>query len=142
MEVNAVRVINRDPDHDPSAQVFYSDAVEANGMLFVSGCVPYDDNDELVGAGDPELQVAQTLDNLGKTLSASGYEFSDLVKLNIYLTDIRDVPATLAPRRERFGASTRPATTLVEVSALLAPGVRVEIEAIAVKQNSNTPSQA
>ena len=126
-----MKTFNRDAD--PGEHVYYSDAVEANGMLFVSGCVPYDENDRLIGPGDPELQFAATLDNLERTLNLAGYELSDLVKLNIYLTDIRDIPAMREPRRLRFGDRVRPATTLVEVSGLLAPGVFVEADAIAVR---------
>jgi 2-iminobutanoate/2-iminopropanoate deaminase len=108
----------------------YSDGVRIANLLFVSGCVPLDQDGELVGNGDFAAQARQTFENLGHVLRAGGSDFAHVVKLTIFLTDIDDRPHMTPARREFFG-ETRPASTLVEVSALAVPGMKVEVEAVA-----------
>jgi 2-iminobutanoate/2-iminopropanoate deaminase len=108
----------------------YSDGVRIGNLLFVSGCVPLDQTGELVGEGDFAAQVRRTLENLGHVLRAGGSDFAHVVKLTIYLTDIAD-RAHMTPARREFFGETRPASTLVEVSALALPGIKVEVEAVA-----------
>ena len=67
-------------------------------------------------------------------LAAGGCGFEDVVKVTIFLTDIDDRPRINPLRQEMFG-STRPASTLVEVTNLAAPGAKVEIECIALVPN-------
>jgi len=107
----------------------YTDAVEANGLLFVSGCVAVDADGRLVD-GDVVAQTRQVFANIASILEAAGAGFADVVKVTVYLLDIDDRPRINAVRREAFGAA-RPASTLVEVSRLAVPGARVEIDAIA-----------
>jgi reactive intermediate/imine deaminase len=109
----------------------YADAVEANGFLFVSGCVPLDAKGRLVGGDDVSEQARAALANLGHVLRSAGAGFGDVVKLLIFLTDIADRPAMTPVRREFFG-ETRPASTLIAVSALALEGMRVEFDATAV----------
>ena len=108
----------------------YTDAVQANGLLFVSGCVPVDATGELVGGGDVVAQARQVFANIGAVLAAAGAGFADVVKVTVYLLDIDDRPRINAVRQEVFG-DARPASTLVEVSRLAVLGARLEIEAIA-----------
>ena len=108
----------------------YSDAIRSQGFLYVSGCVSLDEEGNVVGAGDVGAQVRQVFDNLGAVLRAGGTSFAGVVKLTIYLTNIDDRPALTEPRKRLFG-DHRPASTLVEVSALALPELLVEIEAIA-----------
>lgn len=108
----------------------YTDAVQANGMLFVSGCVPVDGEGRLVGGDDVVAQTRQVFVNIGTVLSAAGAEFADVVKVTVFLLDIDDRPLVNTVRQEVFG-EVRPASTLVEVSRLAVPGARVEIEAVA-----------
>lgn len=108
----------------------YSDAIRSQGFLFVSGCVALDGAGNIVGAGDFVAQARQVLENLGAVLRAGGADFGDVLKLTIYLTDIDDRPPLTELRREFFGEH-RPASTLVEVSALALPELVVEIEAVA-----------
>jgi 2-iminobutanoate/2-iminopropanoate deaminase len=112
----------------------YADAVRFDNLLFVSGCVPLDQNGELVGEGDVLAQARKTFQNLGAVLHAGGAGFADVLKLTIHLTDIADRPHMTPVRREFFG-ETRPASTLLEVSALALPGMKVEVEAIAAVPN-------
>jgi reactive intermediate/imine deaminase len=108
----------------------YTDAVRAGELLFVSGFVPVDGEGRLVGGDDVVAQARQVLANLGAVLSATGATFADVVKVTVYLTDVADRVRINPVRQEVFGAA-RPASTLVEVSALAVPGAKLEIEAVA-----------
>lgn len=107
----------------------YTDAVEANGLLFVSGCVAVDGDGRLV-SDDVVAQTRQVFANIGAVLDAAGAGFADVVKVTVYLLDIDDRPRINSVRQEVFD-DARPASTLVEVSRLAIPGARVEIDAIA-----------
>jgi 2-iminobutanoate/2-iminopropanoate deaminase len=109
----------------------YTDAVRAGDLLFVSGFVPVDGEGRLVGGDDVVAQARQVLANLGAALAAAGATFADVVKVTVYLTDIADRVRINPVRQEVFGEA-RPASTLVEVSALAMPGAKLEIEAVAL----------
>jgi 2-iminobutanoate/2-iminopropanoate deaminase len=108
----------------------YTDAVQAGDMLFVSGCVPVDQDGRLVGAEDVVAQARQVFANLEAVLAAAGAGFGDVAKVTVYLIDIDDRPRINPVRQQVFGNS-RPASTLVEVSRLVVPGARLEIDAVA-----------
>ncbi len=108
----------------------YTDAVRAGSLLFVSGVVPVDGDGRLVGAGDVAEQTRQVFRNIGAVLAAAGASFGDIVKVTVFLTEIDDRKLINPVRQEIFGA-IRPASSLVEVSALAIPGAKVEIECIA-----------
>jgi enamine deaminase RidA (YjgF/YER057c/UK114 family) len=103
----------------------YTDGVEAGGFLYVSGMLPLDVNGDVVGAGDVVRQAEQVLDNVGDVLRAAGATFDDVVRVGVYLLNVADRSAVNTVRR-------RPASTLVEVSALAIPEALVEIEAVAL----------
>ena len=109
----------------------YTDAVRAGDLLFVSGFVPVDGDGQLVGGDDVVAQTRQVFANLAAVLAAAGATFADVVKVTVYLTDIED-RARINPVRQEVFRDTRPASTLVEVSALATPGARVEIDAVAL----------
>ena len=109
----------------------YTDAVRAGELLFLSGVVPIDGEGHLVGGDDVVMQARQVLANLAAVLAAAGATFADVVKVTVYLTDIADRARINPVRQEVFGEA-RPASTLVEVSALAVPGARLEIEAVAL----------
>ena len=111
----------------------FTDAVRAGNLLFVSGCIAVDGDGRLVGGDDVVAQTRQVFANLEATLAAAGASIHDVVKVTVFLVDVRDRVAVNAVRQERFGA-TRPASTLVEVSSLVLEGARVEIEAVALLQ--------
>jgi 2-iminobutanoate/2-iminopropanoate deaminase len=108
----------------------YTDAVRAGKLLFVSGCVPVDGEGVLV-PGDVVAQAHQVFANIRLVLKAAGADFADIVKVTVFLTDIEDRAPVNDVRQEVFG-DARPASTLVEVSALAIPGARIEVEAIAL----------
>jgi 2-iminobutanoate/2-iminopropanoate deaminase len=109
----------------------FVDAVRAGKLVFVSGQVAFGSNGEVVGVGDPEAQTVQALENLGACLRAAGADFADVAKVTLFLRDIGH-RTRLSPIRERYFGASKPASTLVEVSALAHPDLLVEIEAIAV----------
>jgi reactive intermediate/imine deaminase len=109
----------------------YTDAVRAGDLLFVSGCIAVDGDGRLVGGDDAVAQTRQVFANLEAILAAAGASIRDVVKVTVFLTDVRDRAAVNTVREEIFGG-TRPASTLVEVSKLVVDGARVEIEAVAL----------
>lgn len=108
----------------------YTDAVAYGDLLFVSGAAPLDEDGRLVGGEDVRQQTRKVLENLEAVLTAAGMTFADVLKVTVFLTDVDDRQAVDELRREFFGGA-RPASTLVEVSRLAVPGMKVEIEAVA-----------
>jgi len=109
----------------------YTDAVEAGGFLYISGMLPVNAKGELVGAGDVIRQSEQVLDNVDAILRASDATFNDVVRVGVYVRDMADRELINTVRRRYFG-DARPASTLVEVSALANPDAMVEVEAVAL----------
>jgi enamine deaminase RidA (YjgF/YER057c/UK114 family) len=111
----------------------YSHAVAFSGrLLAVSGQVPADREGRVVGPGDPAAQVRQVFENLAAALAAAGATMADVVKLTVFLTDLGDLPAYRAVRDEYVSADRPPASSLVQVSGLVHPDFRVEVDALAV----------
>jgi enamine deaminase RidA (YjgF/YER057c/UK114 family) len=109
----------------------YSHAVAFTGrMIAVSGQVPATAAGHLVGE-DPETQVRQVFDNLQTALAAAGARLDDVVKLTIYLVDLADLDVLRRVRDEYLGTEHLPASSLVQVSGLVHPAFRVEIDALA-----------
>ena len=108
-----------------------ADAVRAGGYVFVAGILPVDETGELVGGGDTAAQARFVLGELERILAAAGCAPADVVKVTVFLTDVDDRPLVNPVRQEVFG-ETRPASTLVEVSALVIPGAKIEVEAVAL----------
>jgi 2-iminobutanoate/2-iminopropanoate deaminase len=109
----------------------FTDAVQAGELLFLSGIVPVDETRKLVGGDDVVAQARQVFENMGSVLAAAGCTFADVVKVTVFLTDVADRPLVNPVRQEVFG-DVRPASTLVEVSALVIPGAKIEVEAVAL----------
>jgi reactive intermediate/imine deaminase len=116
----------------PQPLSHYTDAVRVEGpLLFVSGVVPVDEDGRLVGGDDIVAQARQVFANMGAVLAAGGSTFADVVKVTVFLTDVDDRARINGVRQDVFG-ETRPASTLVEISALAIPGAKIEVEAVAV----------
>ena len=109
----------------------FTDAVRAGNLLFVSGIVAVDADGKLVGGDDVVAQTRQVFENMRTILATAGCGFEDVVKVTVFLTNVDDRPLINPVRQEVF-RSARPASTLVEVSRLVVPGAKVEIEAVAV----------
>jgi len=110
--------------------MFSADAIRFGDLLFVSGCVPMDEEGTLIGEGDLEAQTRQVMENMGRVLESAGSGFSKILKTTVFMTDISQRKIPDAIRREYF-SEHRPASTIVEVTALTAKGIDIEIEAIA-----------
>ena len=105
-------------------------------LVFVSGQVGLDRDLKLVGEGDVAVQAEQALKNLGHSLSAAGASPADVTMMRTYIVDYRaDYAAKLAPHFEKFFDGRPPASTRVGVQALAAPGLLIEIEAVAVVES-------
>jgi reactive intermediate/imine deaminase len=108
----------------------YAHAVKYRDLLFVSGCGPFDQEANFVGTGDIVAQTARTLENLKAILASAGMSFANVLKETIYLTDINDRQATRAVREQFYGQSL-PASTLIEISRCVVPGMKIEIDVVA-----------
>lgn len=108
----------------------YTDAVRVGDLLFISGCVPTDAAGNVVGGDDVAAQARKVFENIGAILAAAGAGFEDVAKVTVFLTDVDDRQKINPVRQEVFG-SARPASTLVEVSRLAIPGIKIEVEAVA-----------
>ena len=103
----------------------------AGNMVFVSGQVSRNAQSEIVGVGDIEAQTRQVLENVKAVLAQGGATLDDVVKVTVFATDVGDYAAIHKVRGEYF-KSDYPASTMVEVKALVNPDLKIEIEAIAV----------
>ena len=111
----------------------YSHAVAFSGrMVVISGQVPLDGNGDIVGQDDPRSQVRQVFQNLELALAAAGTDMEHVVKLTVYLTDLADLAEFRSVRDEYISVDAPPACSLVQVSALVNPAFKVEIDALAV----------
>lgn len=111
--------------------VGYSRVVKVGNLLFVSGTTATDDNGLVTGKGDPYAQTMQTIKNIERALREAGSELSEVVRTRIYVTDMSHWEQVGKAHGAFFG-DIRPATSMVEVSALIDPDMLVEIEAVAV----------
>jgi enamine deaminase RidA (YjgF/YER057c/UK114 family) len=109
-------------------KVGYSRAVRVGSRVYVSGTTATAPDGSVVGRDDPYAQTVCALDRIEAALSALGSRREAIVRLRVFVTRIGDFEAIARALGERFGR-VRPAATLVEVSGLVDPSMRVEIEA-------------
>ena len=115
----------------PQAIGPYSQAVEVNGTLYISGQVPLDSETMKVVEGGIKEQTRQVMKNIGAILEVAGYSFSDVVKSTCLLSDMANFKAM----NEVYGAfyeKDPPARAAFAVKELPL-GVLIEIETVAVK---------
>ncbi len=118
------------PEQLPQPISHYTDAVVADDWVWISGLLALDKDGALVGGDDVIAQAERVHQNLEAVLRKAGAGFEDVVKVTVYLLNIEDRAAVNTVRRRFFGES-RPASTLVEVSAFVIPGALVEMDAVA-----------
>src|SRR5258708_5270345 len=112
----------------------YTHIVEVTGpnrTIYISGQIAFDKDGKVVGAGDMKVQAEQVFRNLQAALDAAGAKFTDVVKMNGYITDMSKVQAVRDVRAQYFKEAT-PASTFVEVKGLVRPELLLEIEVVAV----------
>mgnify|MGYP000403927108 CR=1 FL=1 len=115
----------------PAAVGPYSQAVEVNGTLYISGQIPLDPATGKLISGGISEQTEQVLNNIGAILKAAGYTFGDVVKSTCFLKDISDFRA-MNEVYSRFYSTNQPARSAYAVKDI-PMGALIEIETIAMK---------
>ncbi|MEE0137130.1 RidA family protein [Fusobacterium ulcerans] len=115
----------------PAALGPYSQAVEVNGTLFVSGQIPFVPETMALISEDIQDQTKQSLENVKAILEAAGYTFKNVIKATVFIKNMEDFALMNEVYNEYLG-NIKPARACVEV-ARLPKDVKVEIEVIAVK---------
>jgi enamine deaminase RidA (YjgF/YER057c/UK114 family) len=115
----------------PDPRPRYTHGWRVGNTVYVAGQLAGDSSGELVGPNDIRAQARQAFANIGRVLEAGGASLRDVVKLTVFITDMR-LREGYHEARQEFYASDPPASTLVQVVALAVPGALIEIEAVAV----------
>lgn len=108
--------------------VGYSRAVRVGDRIYVTGTTATDENGDIVGVGDAYAQTVQTIQNIERALRALGAGLENVVRTRMFVTDISRWEEYGRAHGEFFG-DVLPATTMVEISKLIAPQMLIEIEA-------------
>ncbi len=115
-------------DRAPGAIGTYSQAIEVDGTVYLSGQIPLDPDSMTLVTGDIRDQIRQVFDNLAAVAEAAGARLDQVVKFNVYLTDLADFGAVNEIMAE-YLHEPYPARAAVQVAAL-PKEARVEVDAI------------
>ena len=130
-----MRTTRSNPDTVAAPMGTYSQAVRVETgdavWIHVSGQIAIDRAGNLVGEGDVRAQTRQVFENLKAILAANGATFADAVKIGSYLTTLDDLTGMREVRSE-YLTSEPPASTAVQVVALVVPDALIEIDLVAV----------
>ena len=124
---SAIQRINPSGMTSPSS---YRHVVRVGDTLYIAGQVALDAEGNLVGENDMVAQMRQVMENLKRVLASQGADFSHVVKINIFTTNI-EAFRTAAEVRAEYMGDHPPASTLVQIDRLARPQFLLEIEAIA-----------
>lgn len=120
------RVVTQPDNYEP---FLLSQGIRFGNLLFISGQAGADDEGRIVDGGF-RAQGEQAFANLRRALEAGGSSLKDVVKVTIFVTDMRHFPDVVELRRNYF-SEPYPADTIAEITALYDPKAMIEIEAIA-----------
>lgn len=115
----------------PAGIMSHGVKVPAGTFVFTSGQVARNSQGEIVGKGDIKAQTRLALENIKSVLETGGATLEDIVKLTVFVTNVEHFTQIHEVRAEYF-KTDYPASTLVEITALVHPDMLIEIEAIAV----------
>jgi enamine deaminase RidA (YjgF/YER057c/UK114 family) len=110
----------------------YSHAIRCGDTLYIAGQVAFDEQNQIVGIGDPRSQAEQVWRNIGLAVEAAGGTLADIVKITIFLKDVRHAAAEISVRERHFEPGRFPVCTLVQVANLGLPDLLMEVDAVAV----------
>lgn len=108
----------------------YSHGVKVGSTLYVAGQVAWGKDGKIVGENDFAAQAEQVFENISAILKAAGGDFSDVVKMNTYVTDPSNIIKLRDIRKKYFGENLA-ASTAVGVTGLAMPGLLIEVEVVA-----------
>ncbi|HAU3628640.1 TPA: RidA family protein [Legionella pneumophila] len=114
----------------PKAIGTYSQAIRSGEIVFLSGQIPLDPETMQICSDDIKLQTTQVLENLSAVCEEAGGSLANIVKLNVYLTDLSHFPL-INEAMSRYFSEPYPARAAIEVSAL-PKGAKVEMDGILV----------
>lgn len=126
------RVVTQPDNYEP---FLLSQGIRFGNLLFISGQAGADDEGRIVDGGF-SAQGEQAFANLRRALEAGGSSLKDIVKVTIFVTDMRHFPDVVELRRKYF-SKPYPADTIAEITALYDPKAMIEIEAIAATGGPN-----
>ena len=122
-----MEVVRQTYSHLPQPFGAFCHAVKANGFLFLSGFTASNSPAE---KGDILDQTIVVLDRITSILQAEGASFKDIIRVTVYVTEL-DKLTDIHDIRFRYFGDALPASTLVQVTSLVQPDLKIEIEAIA-----------
>jgi len=103
-------------------------------MIFVTGQIAQDKDGNVI-SDDIVEQTRYVFGQIKAILNEAGASMDDVIKAQLFLTDINDF-AKVSPIRNEYFAGSRPVSTMVQIEALVKPGCKIEIEVTAVKEKS------
>lgn len=121
---------------DPSAKHMIGQGHVVGNLVFLSGQASIGDEGEIVGLGDIDAQITQSMSNVERALIAGGSGIDRIFKITIYLTDMSHFDKVLA-LREKYFTAPWPADTTVEVHKLAIAGLLVELDVIATTSSTS-----
>ena len=110
----------------------YSHAIRCGDTLYIAGQVAFDENNVVVGVGDPRAQAERVWHNIRLAVEAAGGTLADVIKITIFLKDVRHAPAEIGVRERLFEPGRYPVCTLVQVANLGLEDLLMEVDAVAV----------
>ena len=110
----------------------YSHAIRCGYTVYIAGQVAFDEHNNVVGVGDARKQAERVWHNIRLAVESAGGELADVVKITIFLKDIRHASEEIAVRQRLFEPGRFPICTQVQVANLGLPDLLMELDAIAV----------
>lgn len=110
----------------------YSQAIRCGSTVYIAGQVAFDESNHVVGVGDARKQAERVWHNIRLAAEAAGGKVTDVVKITVFLKDIRHAKDEIAVREALFKGGRYPICTQVQVANLGLPDLLMEVDAIAV----------